>query len=178
MQIFVIVAHRAFDARRECISCTGMPRFTIGAVSVTVFSHSLTPFHLPILFTHNSTHRYLCRGDFPLVGDLPTRGDASLAHQNHPPAFTRVPVPVWLFGIAGVTACECVETIPQPGLDRGEHPPFLVGPAAEASLLISVVARATTIIPCISRQRYPKWRLFREFPRSPLFPSGLERFER
>lgn len=129
---------------REYISYVGDATVTIGAMLVTVSSHSLTPFHLPILFTHNSNHRYLCRGDFSLAVDLPTRGDASLAHQSHPPALHTGPC-------AGLTLwnswCECVETIPQPGLDRGEHPPFLVGPAAEASLLISAVARAATIIP-------------------------------
>lgn len=43
---------------------------------------------LSSLFTaprcYNSTHRYLRQEDSPLVVDLPTRSDASLAHRNRP----------------------------------------------------------------------------------------------
>ena len=63
-----------------------LPRYLLPLCFASRLSLSLS---LSSLFAaarfYNSTHRYLRQGvDSPLVVDLPTRGDASLAHRSRP----------------------------------------------------------------------------------------------
>lgn len=102
---------------------------------------------------HNSTHRYLLRRGLPI-------GPMMFPLEPMPPSLIRAVllrsrgfcVPR-LLGIVGV----CVRrTIRRSGLGRGEHPSFPIGPAMAASLLISAVARAATVI---SLPLYVSWHI-------------------
>lgn len=114
---------------------------------------------------YNSTHRrYLRQGvDSPLVVDLPTRGDASLAHRSRPACSkTRLSLGSPLQDIHSVCARVCV-------YEPRSYPGSPIGPRGASSVSdwtgigsISahprVCASTTIIVPRRVRCRcYPKW---------------------
>ena len=125
------------DWRKSCLAIFSHPVSLALSLSVSFSSLFATARF------YNSTHRYLRQGvDSPLVVDLPTRGDASLAHRSRP-ACSKARLSLGSSGYI-FSLCVCVrglEAVLAAPLGRGEHPPSLIGPAPGASLLILAFAR-------------------------------------